>query len=201
MTGATRWRIGSTAVVGTIVAVVMIVLGMEPRLALLACIVAAAGCTTWLVVDLAGAASPVVWGDRAASADTAAPADRRVQTLRGWLRRPARGGRLRNAPAEEGAVPTDEIADVLLEVIADVLAEHGVDPNADASADASADPNAHPNADPAGAAAIVGPELARFIGDPAARRSMTQRRALAHTLALIEDLPSSISPDRRTAPS
>jgi hypothetical protein len=38
------------------------------------------------------------------------------------------------------------------------------------------------------AAELLGPELARFTSDPASRRSMTQRRTLARTVSLIEDL-------------
>ena len=176
MTGATRWWIGATAAAGVLVAVTMVLLGMEPRLVLVACVVLAVACACRLLIDLGGAAAPIVWTHRSAWTDPSATTDRRVQALRGWLRRPARGGRLRDRGSAEGAVPT-EIADALVGLIDDLLVEHGIDRASDARA----------------AEDLLGPELARFVGDPVARRSMTQRSALPRTLALIEDLPSSPS--------
>ena len=178
MSRSTRWRIGTTVVVGTVVAVAMVLLGMEPRLVLVACITAAVGCSTWLVVDVGEAVAPVVWSDRGGSIDTSTATDRRVRILRQRLWRPPRARRLLAAGSADADAAHDDVAEALLAVIEDVLAEHGIDP--------SSDPDA--------ADAIVGPDLVRFVTDAAVRRSMMQRRALPHTVTLIEGLPSSPTP-------
>ena len=184
MSSSTRWRIGTTAVAGTVVAVAMVLLGMEPRLALVACITVAVGCTTWMLVDVGEAVSPVIWSDRGAPIDTSAATDRRVQILRQRLWRPPRERRLLAVGSADAGSRPDDVAEALLAVIEDVLAEHGIDPGSD----------------PDAVEAIIGRDLARFVTDPSARRSMMHRRALPDTLARIEGLPSSPtspSPERR----
>lgn len=169
MKSSVRRRVGVTVWSGIIAGVLMVLLGMEPRLVLLGCVVMVVSATTWLLIDTEVATAPIVWHRHGAGADTSAPSDRRVKMLRARLRQPAHRRRVTTADD----VDADEIADTLVAVIDDHLkADHGLDRSTD----------------PAAAATVLGPDLARFVNDPAARRSMTRRRSLARTLALIEDL-------------
>jgi hypothetical protein len=165
-------RIGVIVGAGTVIGVAMVLLGMEPRLVLVGCVVAAVGATTWLLVDLANVVAPVSWYNYGTVADTSARSDPSVQTLQTRLRTPARRRR-RVAPLDRvRADPTDEITAALLDVIEDhLVAEHGIDMLID----------------PHAAAEALGPELARFVTDSKTRRSMAQPRTLACTLTLIED--------------
>ncbi len=89
------------------------------------------------------------------------------------LKRRGRPGRRWGAVDGTGSEPADEIVTTLLGSIDDHLkAEHGIDRSID----------------PVAAAEVLGLDLTRFVTDPAARRSMTQRRTLARTVSLIEAL-------------
>ncbi|WP_395160813.1 hypothetical protein [Ilumatobacter sp.] len=165
-------RVGVTVGAGTATGVAMVLLGMEPRLALVGCVVVAVSATVWLLVDLANVVSPVFWHNYGTVANTSARSDRSVQMLQTRLRTPARRRR-RTAVLEHGrADPADEITVTLLDVIEDhLVTEHGIDMLLD----------------PHAAAEALGPELTRFVTDSTSRRSMAQPRTLARTLTLIED--------------
>lgn len=173
MTDSVRWRVRITVGVGIAVGVVMVLLGMEPRLVLVGCVVAIVAAAAWLVVDLGVSMSSVVWRDQGSVAVMRARPDGRVMVLRSRLRRRTGRSRSPRVFGSDHASPADEIIDSLVAVIDDrLLAEFGVDRSTD----------------PAGAAELLGPDLTRFVTDPASRLSMTQPRSLTHTLALIEDL-------------
>lgn len=184
------WRITVTAGVGITVAVGMVLLGMEPRLILVAIVVMTVAAAMWLVLDLGNAAEPLLWHDYGTTDASAAQPDRRVRALRSRLERNARSRRTSGATGDGRSNPHDEIADTLVEVIDDHLrAEHGLDRSLQ----------------PEAAAAILGPDLTRFVSDPSARRSMAQRRTLARTVSLIETLDkpmtrSSDLPERKNHP-
>lgn len=172
------WRVSVTAGVGVTVAVGMVLLGMEPRLILVAFVVMTVAAAMWLVLDLGNAAEPLHWHDYGLNDAGPAQPDRRVRALRSRLERNARTRRTSstvNSAGDDRSSPHDEIADTLVDVIDDHLrSEHGLD-------------RSHR---PEAAAAILGPDLTRFVTDPSARRSMTQRRSLARTVSMIEALES-----------
>ena len=168
-----RWLAAITAGAGTVVGVLMILLGMEPRLVLVGCVVVLVAATAWLVIEMASTVTPLAWYAYGTEADTSARPDRRVQVLRSRLRQPAARRGQATSTGDVGVEPSDEIIDSLLGIIDEhLVAEHGVDRSID----------------PDRAAELLGPELTRFISDPVARRAMTQRRTLANTVSLIEDL-------------
>ncbi|MFK8024742.1 MAG: hypothetical protein AB8G26_12350 [Ilumatobacter sp.] len=167
------WRVSLTVAVGVTAATLMILLSMEPRLALVAVVVTIISAVTWLAVDLGPVAAPIVWIDHGERTDTAPRSDRRVRALRTRLRSPAHRSRVPTLIDTARSEPDDEIADTLVAIIDDhIEAEFGID-------------RSH---DPEAADDVLGPELARFVSDPSAHRSMTGRRGLARTVALIEDL-------------
>lgn len=173
--GDSRQRIGITAGVGALVGVLMVLVGMEPRLVLVGFVVVSIAASTWLVADLAVTATPINWHDYGTVADGSARPDRRVQLLRARLRQTTQRRRLYGADDHNRPDPSAEIADTLVGVLDDYLiAEYGV----------------HRSIDSDTAAELLGAELTRFVTDPAARRSLTQRRTLANTIALIEDFTS-----------
>jgi len=173
MTDSVRWRVGVTVGAGVVVGVAMVLLGMEPRLVLVGCVVAIVAAVAWLVIDTGVATSAVVWRDQGSVAVVSARPDRRVMILRTRLRRRTRRRGPTRVFGTVHASPADEIVDSLLAVIDDrLLTEHGVDRSVD----------------PAAAAEVLGPDLTRFLTDPASRLSMTQPRSLTHTLELIEQL-------------
>jgi hypothetical protein len=173
-----RWVV-ATAAIGIITGVLMVLLGMEPRLVLVGFVVILATAATRLILDVGVAAAPVNWHDYGAAADAVARPDRRVQVLKARLRQPARRRRTPGSArttAADRADPSDEIGDSLVGVLDDhLVADRGINRSQDATA----------------AAEALGPELTQFVSDPAARRSMTQRRTLARTIASIEDFTSS----------
>jgi hypothetical protein len=167
------WRVGVTIAAGSTVGVGMLLFGMQPRLPLVGLVVIILGAATWLLLDLGNAASPLVWHDYGAGEAGAPRPDRRVRMLQSRLERRGRPGRRRGAADGTGSEHTDEIVITLLGSIDDHLeAEHGIDRSID----------------PVAAAEVLGVDLTRFVTDPAARRSMTQRRTLARTVSLIEAL-------------
>ena len=173
MTNRTRQAIGGTIAAATIAGVAMVFLDMQPRLVLVVGVVVLIATTAWLVVELGLVTSPIVWYNYATEADTSARPDRRVQVLRSRLRQPARRRRPQQPMPGRDPEQPDEIVDSLIAIIDDHLdAEHGLRWPDDADA----------------IAAVLGPELTRFISDPATQRSMTQGRTLVRTVALIEEL-------------
>lgn len=172
-----RWA-ATTAGVGAVVGVAMVLLGMEPRLAIVACVVALVSALCWLVVGLTPIASPLTWYSHSDAAWSSARADRRVLQLTARLRNgPRRSGR-RGVPGRSRfreEEPVDEIVTSLIAVIDDQLrADHGIERSDDSEA----------------AARVLGPELTRFVGDEEAALEMTRRRTLARTVALIEAFTS-----------
>ncbi|MEP1124312.1 MAG: hypothetical protein ABJH68_10530 [Ilumatobacter sp.] len=170
----THWKWAACLALGAIVVVVMVRIGMEPRLVLVGCIMLL-GAATWLLfTDLGVDATPIVW--RTLTETDATPqSDRRVAQLRARVRGTARSRRTTVADrrADPRDPPSDEIVVSLLAVIDDhLLAEHGIDRVLD----------------PDAAANVLGEELTRFVLDPSARVSMTRPRSLAHTVGLIEAL-------------
>lgn len=168
-----RWVV-VTALIGVVTGVLMVLLGMEPRLVLVGFVVIVATAATWLILDVGQATAPVNWHNYGAAEDAVTRPDRRVQVLKARLRQPTRRGR---ALGSVGATPTgradpsDEIGDSLVEVLDDhLVADRGIDRSED----------------PVGAAEALGPELMQFVSDPAVRRSMTQRRTLVRTITSIE---------------
>jgi hypothetical protein len=172
-----RWVV-TTAAFGVVTGVLMVLLGMEPRLVLVGFVVILATAATWLILDVGAAAAPVNWHNYGTAADGVARPDRRVQVLKARLLRPARRrGTLGSAwtTATGRADPNDEIGDSLVGVLDDhLIADRGIDRSQD----------------PVEAAEALGPGLTRFVTDSSARRSMTQRRTLARTIASIEDFTS-----------
>lgn len=164
----------ATAATGAATGVLMVLLGMEPRLVLVGFVVIVSAAAAWVVGGLLDTAAPLAWHDYDALGSSSLRADRRVQILKNRLRQPTRRrsiGPDRSDP--DGARPRDEIGDSLLEIIDDhLLAELGVDRTTD----------------PAAATELLGADLARFVSDPTVRRSMTQRRTLARTIESIERL-------------
>lgn len=179
---AARW-VATTAVVGAVVGALMVLLGMDPRLAIVACVVALVSAASWLLMGIAPVSEPLTWYDHSNAAWSSARADRRVQQLTSRLRHSARNGRRRRGlPTRTGpdvSEPVDEIVTSLVAVIDDQLrAQHHIERSDDHDA----------------AARVLGPELTRFVDDPATARKMTQRRTLAHTVALIEEFTSPTLP-------
>ncbi len=172
-----RWVV-ATAAIGVATGVLMVLLGMEPRLVLVGFVVILATAATWLILDVAVAATPVNWHNYGSAADAIARPDRRVQILKARLHQPGRRRRTLGSAGKTRA-DRDELSDEIGSSLAGVLDDYLVaDRNIDRSLDAVA------------AAAALGPELTQFVTDPATRRSMTQRRNLARTIASIEDFTS-----------
>lgn len=177
-TARERWRerldprVSLGVAAGMVIGVSMVLLGMRPRLVLVGLIFLLVALTAALIADLRTATSPLALRDHRAVSGTTARPDRRVQTLRTRLRT---NDRIQPAATRESVEEehTDEVTRSLIEAIDDRLVEeHGID--------------RHINPEAAGA--VLGPELTRFLTDPAARRSMMRRRSLASTLSLIESL-------------
>lgn len=177
------WRVTATVVCGAGVAFGMLLLGMEPRLALVGFITLAVGAATWLVVDLSSEITPLWWTDHGVDGDRSPRADRRVQALRSRLRTSTQ---LRRTPSatDPVALAEIEIADTLVAIVDDhLLAEFGVD-RID---------------DPDAAALVLGPELHALVSDPSARRSLTSRRRLHGTVTSIEEFCSRTHTTRRSS--
>lgn len=181
-----RW-VAATAVVGAVVGALMVLLGMDPRLAIVACVVALVSAASWLVMGIAPVADPLTWYEHSNAAWSTARADRRVLQLTSRLRHNARQSRRRRGfPGRfepDEAEPVDEIVASLVAVIDDQLrADHHIERSDDRDA----------------AARVLGPELTRFVEDPSTALKMTQRRTLAHTIALIEEFTSPTLPPTTT---
>jgi phosphate/sulfate permease len=173
-----RWA-ARTAVIGSVVGASMVLLGMEPHLALVGAVVVLTAAASWLISGLVAVADPLSWYAHGSAAGSTARPDRRVQLLTARLRHNTRHSSRRRTSGLEGpgdTQPLDEIVGSLIAVLDDHLrTQHGIDraTNVQAANDA------------------LGPELARFMNDPENARAMTQRRTLAHTIALIEAFTAS----------
>lgn len=176
-------RVATVVFAAVGVGVTMVQLGMEPRPLLVALVMLVVGSTFFLVYDLGELAAPLAWHDHRGPRSAPARGDHRVQVLRlrlrqvDLVRRPSRG---------DDEPPVDDVGAALLAVIDDHL---------------KATANIERRTDPEDAAAALPPELARFITDSGARRSMTRRRRLDATLTLIEDLVTDEDPALRGSSS
>jgi hypothetical protein len=150
-------------VIATIaVEVLMIVSGMGPDVWLVAAVAATIGVGIWIVVDTADTVPSVVSINAIAPQEPTHRVDRRVTRLRSGL-----------AHGQTDSLSAERLHTSLVAIIDDqLLAGHQVD--------RATDPDA--------AAAIIGPELASFIDDPSARRSLPGTRALDRILTQIERL-------------
>jgi uncharacterized membrane protein YphA (DoxX/SURF4 family) len=72
-----RWA-ATTVIIGSVVCAVMVLLGMEPRLALVAVVVLLVTAATRLISDLAAIAAPLSWYKHGSAADSSSRPDRRV---------------------------------------------------------------------------------------------------------------------------
>lgn len=163
----------------------MVALGMEPRLWIVAAVVASVTAVWWLCSGLGVVVDPLAWYQHGSGTSATARPDRRMQLLTARLRHNTRhtAGRRRSPVAvdPDDPQPVDEIIGSLISVLDDHLrARHGIDRDADAQA----------------ASLALGPELDRFVSDPATARAMTQRRTLASTISLVEAFTA--PPDRST---
>ncbi len=178
LTDTARWA-ATTVVISAVVGAVMVLIGMEPRLALVGAVVLLASAASWLISGLGAIANPLSWYNHGSSTDSSSRPDRRVQLLTARLRHNPRHSNRRRVPGLRGAdetQPLDEIVGSLISVLDDHLrTQHGID-------------RAHAVH---AASAALGSELARFVTDPEAARAMTQRRTLAHTIGLIETFTAS----------
>ena len=166
-----RGRVGATALLGSVVGVAMVLLGMEPRRALAGPTARAAATASCLTAARAAATAPADWTSFRLDDAPKAAVDWRVQQLRGTVLR-STTRRRSTATAIAGSGRTDHVVDSLVGIIDDLLfTEHGIDHAAE----------------PEAAAAIVGPELAGLLADPAAHGSMSPRR-LDHVVTLVERL-------------
>ncbi len=146
---------------------------MSPRLGLVAMMVLAVVVTVWLVTTLPSRVESIVWQEYRQPSNDAAHVDGRVRLLRARLA--SASSPLQSTPVgkTDRFDPTDAIVEGLVELIDDhLLTEHGVDRASS----------------PETAATILGPDLTRFVTDPATARAMTRRNALATTLSRIEAL-------------
>lgn len=142
--------------------VLMIVSGMGPDVLLVAAVAAAIGVGAWFIVDTAEAVPPVAPIRAAARQQPEHRVDRRVTRLRSGL-----------AHGQTDSLSAERLHASLVGIIDDQLrAGHHVDRSAD----------------PATAAAIIGPELVRFIEDPAARAALPGPRDLDRIITQIERL-------------
>ncbi len=175
-----RGRIGATAAAGVIVGVGMILLGMEPRLVLVGLIVVTVSASASLLGDLANRTWAVSWGGNEHEYARSTEVDARVLRLSRTLRRTPSRRRAPVLAADEGDQPPNEIVTALIDVIDDLLVEdHGIDRSSSADA----------------AAAVLGPELARFVTERPGSR-VVSHRDLTRIVTLIEGL---IAVDASTA--
>ncbi len=140
----------------------MIVTGMAPDVLLVAAVAATIGVGVWIVVDTAETVPSVASISSDAPPEPVHRVDRRVTRLRSGL-----------AHGQNDSLSAERLHASLVAIIDDRLsADHQIDRNVD----------------PAAAAAIIGPELTRFIDDPTARVSLPGTRELDRLLTQIERL-------------
>jgi hypothetical protein len=155
-------RLILTGLVAIAVAVVMLLLGMHPRVVLVCLIVAVVAAIGWLLLDVGGLPDEIDWERHAERGEHWPRADLRVSLIRARLHRERSRG-------DEWSSTSDDLAAL---IDARLRAAHGVDRSSDRGA----------------ATEILGPELTAFMDDPARRRRMCELGSLHHTLTLIEQL-------------
>ena len=144
------------------VEVFMIVTGMGPDVVLVATAVAIIGVGAWIIVDTAEAIPTESPLGTATRQEPQHRVDRRVTRLRSGL-----------AHGQTDQLSAERLHTSLVAIIDDQLrAQHRIDRSAD----------------PAAAEAVIGPDLARFVDDPAARIALPSTRDLDRILTQIERL-------------
>jgi hypothetical protein len=144
------------------VEVFMITTGMGPDVLLVAAVAATLGTAVWLVVDIADSIPTMSPIGSAAPQQFEHRVDRRVTRLRSGL-----------AHGQIDRLSAERLHTSLVAIIDDQLrAEHQIDRHAD----------------PTAAAALIGPELTRFIDDPTARLTVPSTGQLDRILTQIERL-------------
>ncbi len=155
-------------------------LGTELRFLLAATMMLVVGVTGWLAMGLGRRAEPILWSRSHQSAFAPSHPDGRVRLLRARLVSEPSRRKVREDGERFRFDPADAILSSLIDVIDDHLRhEHDIDRAVD----------------PKAAAGVLGPELTRFVTDPAAGQSMIRRHTLASTLTRIENLCSSAPTD------
>lgn len=161
MTSTTRPVLMIVAVT-IVVEAFMIVSGMGPDVLLVAAVAATIGVGIWIVIETAGAVPAATPIGAASRQKPVHRVDRRVTRLRSGL-----------SHGQTDSLSAERLHDSLVAIIDDQLrAGHQIDRNVD----------------PAAATAIIGPELAAFIDDPALRVSLPGARELDRILTQIERL-------------
>jgi hypothetical protein len=162
MINATRRPVLLIVAITIAVEVFMIATGMGPDVLLVAAAAATVGVGAWLVVDTAESIPSVSPIASTAPQQPEHRVDRRVTRLRSGL-----------AHGQTDRVSAERLHTSLVVIIDDQLrAGHQIDRHAD----------------PAAAAALIGPELTRFIDDPTARISLPSTGQLDRILTQIERL-------------
>ncbi len=145
-----------------VIEILMIVSGMGPDVLLVAAATATIGAGVWVVIDTADAVPSEAAISGAAVREPVHRVDRRVTRLRSGL-----------AHGQTDSLSAERLHGSLVAIIDDQLrAGHQIDRSVD----------------PAAADAVIGPELAAFIGDPAARTALPGARELDRILTHIERL-------------
>lgn len=157
-----NWRPLAVIAAGTAaVAAFMLLSGMGPELVLVIALGLLVGLGGWQLATLADATPTESTGTISERAAPGARADRRVMRLRTGL-----------AYGRPDGITLERLRATLVEVIDDqLLVAHRIDRSSD----------------PAAAAAVLGPELQRFVDDPDAS-ALARPDRLDHTLTLIERL-------------
>jgi hypothetical protein len=157
-----NWRPLAVIAAGTgAVVAFMLLSGMGPELVLVIALGLLVGLGGWRLASLADATPTESTGTISERAAPPARADRRVMRLRAGL-----------AYGRPDGITLERLRATLVEVIDDqLLVVHRIDRAAD----------------PAAAAAVLGPELQRFVDDPDAS-AITRPDRLDRTLTLIERL-------------
>jgi hypothetical protein len=156
------YRVPLTGLVVVALSVVMLLLGMHPRLALVCLVVVAVAAVGWLVLDVGSLPAEIDWERHVEREERSPRADLRVGLIRARLHR-------ERSRRDEWASTSEELAAL---VDARLRAHHGIDRYVD----------------PDAAFEVLGPELTVFMTDPDRRRRMCELRSLDHTLTLIEQL-------------
>jgi len=145
-----------------VVEVIMIVSGMGPDVLMVAAGAAVIGVGIWIVIETAGTVAAPIPNDATSRQEPEHRVDRRVTRLRSGL-----------AHGQTDRLSAERLHHSLVDIIDDQLrAGHQIDRNLD----------------PAAANTVMGPELAVFADDPAARVSLPGTRELDRILTRIEQL-------------
>jgi hypothetical protein len=159
-----RWwlRIALLVLAGTVIEVVLVGAGMQPKLLPVAVILAAIAAVGMLAFDLVASAAPAVWPDGAPPEPPVRVLDSRTESL------------VRMATRErEQEGPSHRLHATLVSLVDDRLRDrHGVDRATD----------------PAAAHRMLGPELTRLVETPPPGAQLAEPARLAGVVALIESI-------------